>query len=171
MNGNEESPTETAPLLTANQSMEKLDKALLDYETSCGLPKITVNSEAEQYLNMNHGQLQKMSAELCGEAAVVLAQYGLHLQRCYNTELARMNWAAESCKRSVSIKINQYKGASYEERRMMAIMDNEYAFKLEKIRSYAQARSEKLSYISSKVEFLARTFLELQQTKRRQNNG
>lgn len=162
MNGPEE-------LENAASTLKRIDVALEEYEKGCGLPKITMHSEAEQYLNMNHDDIQRLSAEYCGEAAVVLAQYGLHLQRHYNSELARITWAEDSIRRTITENINQVKGASFEERKMQATKQNEYAFKLDQIKTWAKCRADKLSYLSSKVEFLARTFLDLQQTKRRQN--
>lgn len=158
-------------LENAKSVMEKIDAALADYEKASGLPSITPNSEAEQYLNMSHKELQPMTAELCGEAAVVLAQYSFHLQRCYNSELARITWAEDSIRRTITDSINQVRGASFEERKMQATKQNEYAFKLDQIRTWAKCRADKLSYLASKVEFLARTFLDLQQTKRRQNGN
>lgn len=162
MNGPEE-------LENATATLKRIDAALEEYEKGCGLPKVQIHSEAEQYLNMNHDDINRLSAEYCGEAAIVLAQYSFHLQRCYNAELARMTWAEDSIKRTITENINQVKGASFEERKMQATKQNEYAFKLDQIRTWAKCRADKLSYLASKVEFLARTFLDLQQTKRRIN--
>lgn len=159
MSGNAES---------ASQQLDKINKALAEYERSKGVPAITPHNEAEQYLNMPHTELRKMTPEQCGEAAVVLAQYGFHLQRAFNEEVARMNWAEDVAKRTIAGDVKQYQAPSFEERKMLAIRGNEYASKLDQIRSWAKARSERLSYLSSKVEFLARTMLELQQTRRRQ---
>lgn len=148
--------------------MDRVTKALDDYEKSVGIPTIEPHSEAEQYLNMTHFQLSKLTAIECGEAAAVLAQYAFHLQRSHNKEAARSNWAEESTDREIAPKLSQYNAYSFKERRMLAVADNEYALNLDKIKSWGKARAERLAYLASKVEFLAKTMLELQQTKRRQ---
>jgi hypothetical protein len=155
----------------AQINLEKVDKALVEYEKGCGIPDTKFHNEAEQYLSMTHNQLQKLTAEQCGEAAIVLAQFGFHLQRNYNTEMARVTWADESCKSTVAPALNQYKAPSFEERKLLAIRDNDYATKIDAIRRWAKVRAERLAYLSGKVEFLARALLDLQQTKRRQNNN
>jgi hypothetical protein len=152
------------------EKSQQLDDILEKYERSCGIPKIQIHSEAEQYLNMNHQSLAKLTAEQCGEAAVTLAQFGFHIQRCYNAEMARANWAEDIIKRTIASEVGQYKAASFEERKLQAIRGNDYADKLDKLRLAAKARADKLSYIGARIEFLAKTMLELQQTKRRQYN-
>lgn len=156
-------------LLTAKQQLEKIDAALKQYEKTCGLPDIVPHSEAEQYLNISHKELQRLSSEECGEAAVVLAQYSFHLQRCLNAEIARMTWAEDTVKHTITDQLKQQGGNSFEERKMASIKHNEFAYKVDQIRMWAKCRADKLAYLASKVEFLARTFLDLQQTKRRQN--
>jgi hypothetical protein len=162
MSGNHES---------AQELLARINKALDEYETKQGLPVGQPHREAERYLNINHKELSKMSPEECGEAAVVLAQYAFHLQRSYNAELSRINWSADNVSRTISDEIQQYRASSLEERRQLAIRGNEYASKLDQIRTWAQARADRLSYLSSRVEFLAKSMMELQQTKRRYKNG
>lgn len=162
MNGNDES---------AKQQVERVDKALDEYERSQGLPKLVPHNEAETYLNMSRGEMHKMYPDDCGEAAVILAQYAFHIQRACNEELARMNWAEDMIKKTIAYEISQYKAASYEERKIQAVNGNDFTSKLDKIRIWAKARYDRIAYLSSKIEFLAQTFRDLQQTKRRQTNA
>lgn len=155
----------------AMQHMEKVTKALNDYELSKGLPLIQPNNEAEKYLNISREEMRKMYPDECGEASALLAQFAFHIQRACNEELARMNWAEDVIKRTIANELSQYRAASYEERKLQAIQGNDYAFKLDQIRTWAKARYDRISYLPSKIEFLAQTFRDLQQMKRRQANG
>lgn len=147
--------------------MDKIVAALDEYERSVGLPEIVPHSEAEQYLNMTHIELNRLTAIQCGEAAVVLAQYAFHIQRSHNKELARANWAEDSTDREVAASLNQHSAYSFKERRLLAVADNDYAVNLDKIKTWAKARAERLAYLATRVEFLSKTMLDLQQTKRR----
>src|SRR6187402_2410589 len=122
-------------LETANEAMDRVNAALDEYERGCGLPKLGMHSEAEQYLNMNHDDINRLNAEQCGEAAIVLAQYGFHLQRCSNKEVARLSWATDAIKRAITDSMGNVIGASFEERKMKAVKQNEYANKLDQIKS------------------------------------
>lgn len=161
MNGEEE-------LESTQAIVQKYDEALNKYETGIGLNSYVLHSEAEKYLNMPHDELRKLSAEDCGEAAVVLAQLSFSIQKHYNQELARIGLCEEEIRRTITNEISQYRGNSFEERKMQAIRGNDKAIKLDRIKGWAQARANRLSYLASKIEFLSRTFLDYQQTKRRQ---
>lgn len=162
MSGNQDS---------VDERLRKVNAALDSYERELGLNQIVLHNEGEQYFNMTHDQLRKLTWEQCGEAATVLAQSSFHLQRGYNKEVATANWARDLALRTIADEIGNYQGASAEERKQKALKGNEFANKLEQIRMYAQARSDRIGYLSSRVEFLAKTMLELQQTKRKQQYG
>ncbi len=156
----------------AKQKLEKVNKALDEYEQGKGLTKCQPHNEADRYVNMKQEEIRKLTPEELGEAAVLLAQFSYHIQRALNEETSRVAWAEDEVKRAISGEVNQYQGSSYEERKLLAIKENEYARKMDYIRSYAKARADRLGYLSSKMEFLARMFSDLRQTKKREfNNG
>ena len=153
---------------SAKQRLDKINKALEEYEHSIGIPVLAPHNEAERYLNMSHKEMNHLSDIDCGEAATVLAQYSFHIQRAANKELGIANWADDMAKKAIASELQQYRGASFEERRMQALKENEYANKLDQIRIWARARYDKIAFLSNRIEFIARTFMDLQQTKRRQ---
>src|SRR5688572_25836424 len=106
MSGNSES---------VDDRLRRLDAALDAYESEIGLHKVKIHSEAEPYLNITQAQLSKLSDEQCGEAAVVVAQFGFHIQRSYNEEVARMNWAQSTAMRTIAEETANYQAPSYEE--------------------------------------------------------
>jgi hypothetical protein len=155
----------------AKQKLDKVNKALQEYEQGCGVPKYAPRNEAERFINMKHDEIKKLLPDELGEGAVILGQFSYHLQQTYNEEIARVTWAEDEVKRTIAGYVNQYQGSSYEERKLLAIKESEYASKVDAIRGWAKARADRIGYLSSKVEFLARMFGELQQSKRRQYNG
>lgn len=150
------------------KQMEKLQKALDEYEQGIGLPAVKPHNEAERYLNMNYDGINKLTPEELQAGAILLAQFSFHLQRSYNNELARSNWAESETKKIIAPDIKQYQGSSYEERKMLAIKENDIASQLQSIHVYAKARAERLAYLASRVEFLAKTFADMRHTKRKE---
>ncbi len=133
--------------VSLKETIEQIDKSLEEYEKNCGIPNTGANEEIEKYFNLSRTQLQKLSADECGEMAYMLAQYNFHLQKCSNTETSRRNWAEDMLKKMTISKVGDYRGYSYEERRLAAIADNEATVKLDKVRIWANMRIDKLNYL------------------------
>ena len=80
----------------ARERLAKLDSVLDEYESSIGLPKFTDNfhdDSAKKYLQLTRDQIEKLTPDQCSEAALLLSGLAFHLQRSYNREIARINWA------------------------------------------------------------------------------
>jgi hypothetical protein len=95
-----------------------------------------------------------------------LGIYALHLQTVYNKEQSRVNWANDNLRRIMANTVHNNQGRSAEERRLIAIKENEYARKLDELKTWAQMIVDRLAFESARVEFIARAFLSLQQSKR-----
>lgn len=145
---------------------KQVDTLLLEYESSLGIVNKNPDIAAEQYLTMSQDGIAALTAEGCGVASVVLAQYAFYLQRSLNNEVRRVNWASALIDRTIAPIMKNYNASSAAERRMMAIKDNEFAFSCERLRVEAQARVDQINYLSAKVDALSYRFSELQQTKR-----
>lgn len=156
---------------SVDASLGELDNILANYEQSIGIKNSNPNINAEKYLSMSTDILHKLSAEECGEASIILAQFGFYLQRSFNVELGHVNWAIAMIDRILASETKQYNAPSAAERRMLAIRNNEGAKKLENIRCNAQARADRLNYMSAKVESLSQRFADLQVTKRGKLHG
>ena len=167
MNGKKES-------LTAKENMEKWDKALDEYENSIGLPPSVSNysnSEARSFMSMGRKQIEKLSPEDCAQAALILNEMSLHVQRAFNREMARVNWAEDTIKDVVADDVGNHSGYSYQERYYKAVKNNEYAKKLSKIKKYAQQRADRLTYVANSFNTRADIFLSIQRAKRYNNAG
>ena len=161
-------------LKTAKEQLEGWDKILDEYELSVGLPNFMSdysNHEAISYLHMNRAQLEKLSPEDCGMAALILNELAFHIQRAYNREMARVNWSDENIKDVVANEVQSYKGYSYQERLYQAVKNNEHARTLSRIKKYAKQRADRLSFLSSSMSKRADIFLSVQRSKRYTNVG
>ena len=171
MSGNEESKTNKVSN-PAKEELEKWDKILDEYESSTGLPPFLVaykNPEASEYMHINRGHIEKLSPQDCASAALILNELSFHVQRAYNREMARVNWAEDTIKTLVAHEVHNYKGYSYAERLEQAIKNNTYAMKLKKIKVYAKQRSDRLNFLSSNINNRADIFLAVQRSKRVNN--
>ena len=143
---------------SAKERLENIDKVLDEYEKSVGLPVCTApgpESELNEYLTMNRGQMEKLTPEDCAGISYRLIQFGFYLQRLYNREKSRMIWAKQQLTEIVSKDVGNYdKFMKYETKVASIIKDNSYAFNLQKIVTYCEQRSQR-------VELLALTFKNL----------
>lgn len=159
---------ETPSMLPAKEALAQLDKILDEYESKHGLPTAAPKTEAEKYLTMSVDDLRHLNQEDTAYGAVALSLYGFHLQKLYNKEVSRFNWADASIRRAITSEVGQYRAASADERKALAIKNNAYASKLEEIKINAQARIDRLAYIATKVELVAERYKELQYVKNKQ---
>ena len=89
----------------AKEQLDKIDSVLDQYECSLGLPKFNDNfydDTAKRYLQLSRDQMEKLTPEQCAEAALLLASLSFHIQRSYNREIARVNWADRTLKTTLA---------------------------------------------------------------------
>jgi hypothetical protein len=154
---------------TADERLAELDRILDEYELRLGVPALTgedeVTTEARRVLDLPPSELRKMSAIDCGVAAHVMEQFGRRVQQAVNREQARVTWADRSINRIIAKKVNNYKGYSFEERKLQAINDDDAASKLDEIRVKAQLRIDRISYLAARASGQAKTLLSIKNSK------
>tara|TARA_R110002020_G_scaffold278233_1_gene493675 strand:- start:410 stop:901 length:492 start_codon:yes stop_codon:yes gene_type:complete len=149
------------------ERLEKLDEILDSYEIELGIPqyrKEFYDDSSQQYLELSRDQIEKLTPDNCAEAALLLASLSFHLQRSYNRELARVNWADHILRSSLAGREQQYKG-SWESQFNQAVKEDTYATKVQQIKRYAQHRSDRLTYLASSVKNISDIFLSVQKAK------
>ena len=152
---------------TAKERLDQIDSVLDEYESNLGLSSYTGDfhdQSVKQYMGMPRQQMEKLTVEECAEAALLLGGFSFYLQRSYNRELARVNWASSNLKKMMSGKENQYKGA-WDSQYYQAVKGDSYARKLDSIRTYAQQRADRLTYLASSVKNLSDLYMNLQRAK------
>jgi len=160
MNGDEDSNKQSAKELAA-----RVDRMLEEYECSLGIKNKNPHIAAEKYFELSHEEIMKMSGEQCHEGAVILAQFSFFLQRSINVELGRVNWCNNLIDRTICQAMKSYNSPTAMERKMLAIRENDFALSLEKLKNAAQSKSDRLNYLSSKVDGLSLRFADLGQAK------
>ena len=152
---------------TAKERLDQIDSVLDEYESNLGLSSYTGDfhdQSVKQYMGMPRQQMEKLTVEECAEAALLLGGFSFYLQRSYNREVARVNWASTNLKKMMSGRESQYKG-SWDSQYYQAVKQDGYACKLDSIRTYAQQRADRLTYLASSVKNLSDLFINLQRAK------
>lgn len=160
----------SAKQLTIQQRVGQLGSDLDDFEKSIGLPPLgSPNVTALALLDLTKEQLRGMTRDDCSEGAALLAQYSFYLQRVSNREKVIIDYCDSSINAIVRPRLNQQKGWSYDERRLLAIAENDVARHLEGVQVKAQTRLNRLGFLASKVENMSRRLSELADAKRKYN--
>jgi hypothetical protein len=123
-----------------NKRMREIETFHTSFEIKMGLGTLVAQNEVNRYLTMSQVEIRKLSAEECGEAAIVLCQEAAFLQNV------------------------QYTPFSY--RRELAIRQNERATELDTAMRKSVLIVETLEYMPTRLRHLSSTFEGLQQTKR-----
>ena len=151
----------------ARERLAKLDSVLDEYESSLGLPSFNDNfhdDTAKKYLQLTRNQIEKLTPDQCSEAALLLSSLAFHIQRSYNREIARINWADKILKSTIAGKEQSYRGA-WDSQFNQAIKEDGYASKISDIKRYAQQRADRLTYLSASIKGMSDIFLSVQRSK------
>ena len=152
---------------TASDQLKKLDAVLDEYERSLGIPEFNDefhDGSAKRYMALSRGQIEKLTPSECAEAALLLGSLSFHMQRAYNREVARVNWAKQTLKSTVSGREQSYKG-SWDSQFNQAVREDGYECKMLAIQKYAQQRADRLTYLASSIKNISDIFLAVQRTK------
>ena len=151
----------------AKEQLAKLDAVLDEYELSLGLPTFNEGfheDTAKHYLQLSRNQIENLTPDQCGEAALLLASLSFYLQRSYNREVARVNWADKTLKTCIAGREQSYKG-SWESQFNQAVKEDTYTNKIANIKRYAQQRADRINYLSSSIKNVSDIFLSVQKSK------
>jgi len=162
---------ETESLTTAKDQLAHFEKLIDSYIVKQGIHVVEYNEEALKILSMKSFELKALTSQECGELAFSLSQYALYVQQQVNEQTTRINWAKNNIKKFVAKNLGKFdRYMKYEEKEHAVIASDEYAAKLNDILSYAQAVSDRLSFMSGKIQSISNTLIELQRSKRRADN-
>lgn len=151
------------------ERLEVLIKEMNEYLSSHGLTKTAYNAIVDKYLGLLPDQLNKLTADECGEASYLLSQYALYLQRESNQKRAIVEWCERCIDRLVLPVISNY-GDNYvkfEQKRECAIKENPLATDISNIRSDALVQLTNMADMPYRVEKMSDRLSALQATRRR----
>jgi len=144
--------------------IEALEKILQNFEKTI-LPED--GKGALKYLTMGELELNVLSAEQCGEAAVMLTSLSYNVHRAFNKEKARIGYLNKMLMKNIAPRMGQYQYRTTEEKMALAISEDDYAIKIQKEILIIQAKMDRVEYLSIKFDNSAEMFKVLQLTKRK----
>lgn len=157
MAGPEGSSTAEGRVQAAREALEReLDEQL----RRLGLPPVLegYGSEAAPLLDVTREQMRAMSPLEVAEGGVLLRAMAYHLQRRHARLEAVISWLDRNIESVIAPTVGGLPGWSLEERRPLAIRQNETARALAVVRSRLESMSKDLQWQSSRVEGLAASF-------------
>tara|TARA_R110001583_G_scaffold50182_1_gene156571 strand:+ start:426 stop:914 length:489 start_codon:yes stop_codon:yes gene_type:complete len=152
---------------TAKERLDQVEAVLDEYEGKLGIGGYSEDfhdQSVKKYMSMPRQQMEKITVEECAEAALLLGGFSFYLQRSYNREVARVNWATSNLKKMISGREQQYSG-SWDSQYYQAVKEDGYATKLDNIKTYAQQRADRLTYLATSVKNLSDLYINLQRSK------
>lgn len=167
MNG----PNELSTPMTVDDRLNELEEHLNRVEASLSLPARTSNykTEATDMLEYDRQTMRSLTAEESQESAIILQGYAFYLQRQENRFKSIAGWCDENLNWVIADLVGEAKGFEYKERRPLAIKNSVAATKLTKVKTQVTAEAVQLSYLSQRVEFMARQFENLARIKNKQH--
>jgi hypothetical protein len=149
-----------------SDSSAAVDQALEDFEKSIFPAE---GEGAMKYVALSNEELHMMSAEECGEAAVMLTCLGFHISRQGNKLRAKIRYCNEIILKSVAGKTGNYRYQSPEERMSLATQEDDGTAAMKKHEVTLSCRLERIDYLALRLEKVADMFSSLAATKRRQS--
>lgn len=144
--------------------LEKKVEELNQWENKLGLPD-------QPFLEICQEDLAKLSAEQTGELAGEVSLYGILLQKEVSKQTAFASFLEDKIKLAIANELNSYEGYyNAEQRKYVAIANNEYAKKMEEIRINTKLKVDLLSSLPYQLNQFQKSLIELQQTKRQKEN-
>ena len=150
--------------------LEKLEKALDDWEMSLGLrPPRSLGGpqehEAERLLELSREDLRRLLPQECAENVVLLACYARYIDRMARRCQAAANWLGRKLERDSAGRTPPDRNISFRERHDLALRNDESLRLLENRRALLQARYEDLAYEANRIREVASSYESLGNTK------
>ncbi len=153
-----------------DEKREKAQNLVKKYSESVGLGVLRPINEVNRFLTATVHDIRRMSAEECGEAAVILSQEATYVQLQCNQLQADVNWCEQYVNFLVANTVMNCGGqyTPFEVRKTIAIKNDDVAMKIQAAIVNARLRLDTLSYMPNQLRATASSFADLQQTKRTQ---
>src|SRR6516164_611833 len=152
---------------TFQERLAKIEKWIQEYLTQKKIVDVSVNN-MDEYLDLSHDRLSKMNPDQLGEIAFMLAKHAFFVQKLYNEENSKYKWVASHLRQYIVPKFVNYNCnyKSYDEKEALVVNDDDYAKKVGQFRNMILCRLTSLDDLAMRIQFMAQTLLQLQQSKR-----
>lgn len=152
--------------------MAEFDSFVKEFTLSASVDVPPLDSTVEELLDISYDDLLSMNSKECAARSFKLSGYAMHIQGLFNQTKARLNWCEDSLNYILSKEWASYDPyMKYEVKRQAVIMNNEFAKKVEKLRSRLQARITVLDGKLIDVRNMAEKLNELSRRKSYDERG
>ncbi len=149
--------------MTGSESyLDQVRKDMDEFLARKGIILIDHKPDVEAYLNITHEEMASLPPEELGQMGFALARYAYYVQGVINGFIARANICKKQIERIIAPKAHKYAGASREDRRMAAILDNEEAVGWLDLLEKAEQAIDMLSYMPQRIQDMSKAALETQ---------
>lgn len=112
-------------------------------------------------LHFDHEDIQKMSYDECMEWAVEIRSFAMMIQKAINRQTAYRTWLEAKITLAIANDLQNYEGYySFDQRRSVAIVNNEYAKQLEEMRINVQMKLDMLHSYPFQINQISTALLE-----------
>lgn len=165
------SPTSTgaASCLTVAEHLRSAMERLDEFEERLGLPArcpTALRSEATRLLAMGPDEKGRLSADECDLAASSLQDFAWWLQRCVNRLQSEVRWCEQLVRSTAGPSLHEMKGQSQEERWLAAVKQDARLQEADRARTQALLRLDRVSFLASRVENMAKSLGQLGLSRR-----
>lgn len=121
--------------------MKDFDNFVKEFTMSASADVPQLDSTVEDLLDISYEDLLSMNSKECSARSFKLSGYAMYIQGVFNQTKARLNWCEDVLNHILSKEWANYDPyMKYELKRHAVISGNEFAQKVEKLRSRLQAR-------------------------------
>jgi hypothetical protein len=120
-----------------------------------------------RYLRLTESEMRALSAEECGEAAVMLSALAFKLQQEKNRCSSRALWCEQKLRKDLAVAMSRVHAYSFDERRGVVLAGDPEAARLDRERVAAEGMAARLDFLPQRLDQFVRTYLALQETKRK----
>lgn len=141
-----------------------------DWELKLGLPPFSPplsKNEAFKYLDNTTEDRQKMTPEECADAVVALAHFSAYVTRASQREESEALLLKEQILKLIGEEIPLMKAYSPEERKSLALAENDKARELESLRIASSVKSKRLYMYADKIDKVAKAYETLSYSRKR----
>lgn len=168
MNGNEQSEI-------VSQSWIQTQRNRLDeWDIKIGLPKFQPpagKNDAIRLMENSSQDRQKMTPDECADAAVTLAQYGAYIARASQILESESSLLKDQIIRVLADSVPNQKAYSPEERRTLALCENDECYQMEADRIATVTKAKRLYFYAEKIDKVARAYENLSNTRKRERQN
>jgi hypothetical protein len=144
----------------------EVQKALDSFEQSV----FPVDGEgAMKYLSISQDELRMLSADECGEAAVLLVALSFHVSKQINKLKAQIRYCGEAIMKNVAPRLANYRYNSPDERMCLAIAEDDFSTKMKRHEVTLSCQMDRIEYLPLRLEKSADMFSSLAATRRRRS--